>query len=126
MLRYLGIPVPAGTSFPMMTFSFSPMSSSHLPFIAASVSTLVVSWNDAADRKLSVCSDALVIPRSAGLHVAGFSPFSSASALVSSNLKDVDQFPGEQIRISRILHLHLAHHLSDYYLNMLVIYLNTL
>ena len=34
--------------------------------VAASVNTRVVSWNDAALRKLSVSSDALVIPSSTG------------------------------------------------------------
>src|SRR5699024_11856094 len=51
----------------MMTFSLRPSSSSRLPLIAASVRTLVVSWKLAADRKLSVSRDALVIPSSTGL-----------------------------------------------------------
>ena len=38
-----------------------------LPLMAASVSTLVVSWKEAADRKDSVARDALVIPRSTRL-----------------------------------------------------------
>jgi hypothetical protein len=33
-----------------------------LPRIAASLNTLVVSWNDAADSQLSVFNDAWVIP----------------------------------------------------------------
>ena len=33
--------------------------------IAASVNTFVVSWNEAADKKLSVAREAFVIPRSA-------------------------------------------------------------
>src|SRR5439155_875633 len=37
-----------------MTFSLRPRSSSVLPEMAASVSTRVVSWNDAAEMKLSV------------------------------------------------------------------------
>ncbi len=47
-----------------MTFSFNPRSSSFLPMIAASVSTRVVSWNDAAEMNESVDSDALVMPSS--------------------------------------------------------------
>ena len=43
------MPVPAGMSLPMMTFSFRPSSVSSLPWIAASVSTRVVSWKEAAD-----------------------------------------------------------------------------
>src|ERR671926_442094 len=42
------MPVPAGISFPMMTFSFRPSRPSDLPSIAASVSTRVVSWNEVA------------------------------------------------------------------------------
>src|SRR5436309_3515944 len=58
-------------SRPTITFSFRPRRSSVLPEIAASVSTRVVSWNDAAEMKLSVESDAVVIPRSTGLAVVG-------------------------------------------------------
>ena len=54
--------MPAGMSFPMMTFSLRPMSGSDLPSMAAWVSTRVVSWNDAADSHDSVARDALVIP----------------------------------------------------------------
>ncbi len=60
----------------MMTFSFSPSSRSTLPSIAASVSTFVVSWNDAAERNDSVASDAFVIPRISGSDVAWSLPFS--------------------------------------------------
>ena len=71
---YLFIPVPAGINLPMITFSFNPINSSVLPFIAASVNTLVVSWNDAADKKLSVASEAFVIPSKTLLPVAGRFP----------------------------------------------------
>ena len=66
MFRYRFRPVAAGISFPMITFSFSPSRRSILPSIAASVSTFVVSWKDAADRNDSVASDALVMPRIRG------------------------------------------------------------
>ena len=58
----------------MMTFSLRPVRRSTLPLIAASVSTLVVSWNDAAEMKLSVERLALVMPRSSGSAVAGSPP----------------------------------------------------
>jgi hypothetical protein len=74
MPRYFFRPVAAGMSFPMITFSFSPSRRSTLPSIAASVSTFVVSWNDAAERNDSVASDAFVIPRISGSNVAS-SPF---------------------------------------------------
>src|SRR5438874_758770 len=54
----------------MITFSFRPSSRSTLPSIEASVSTFVVSWKDAAERKDSVASDAFVIPRISGSKVA--------------------------------------------------------
>ncbi len=50
-----------------MTFSFSPIRLSVLPAVAASVSTRVVSWNEAALMKLLVCSEALVMPCSTGI-----------------------------------------------------------
>ena len=59
-------PDPAGISLPMITFSFRPSRWSTLPLIAASVSTRVVSWKEAAARKLSVFSEALVTPSSTG------------------------------------------------------------
>jgi hypothetical protein len=81
---YLFNPVPAGISLPIITFSFNPINGSTFPFIAASVKTLVVSWNDAADKKLSVASAAFVIPRSARFPVAGLFPYASALAFCSS------------------------------------------
>ena len=50
----------------MITFSFRPRSGSALLRIAASVSTLVVSWNDAAESHESVASEAFVIPSRTG------------------------------------------------------------
>ena len=47
----------------MITFSLRPLRRSILPSSAASVSTLVVSWKEAAERNESVFSEALVIPR---------------------------------------------------------------
>jgi hypothetical protein len=41
---------------------------------AASVSTRVVSWNEAAEMNERVCSEALVMPSSTGWPVAGFLP----------------------------------------------------
>ena len=56
------LPVPAGIRRPTMTFSFSPTRLSTRPETAASVNTRVVSWNEAAEMKELVCSEALVIP----------------------------------------------------------------
>ncbi len=51
----------------------------------ASVSTRVVSWNDAADSHESVASDAFVIPISSGRPSAGVLPASTSSLLTSRN-----------------------------------------
>ena len=66
------IPVPAGIKRPIITFSFNPCNLSTFPFIAASVNTLAVSWNDAADKKESVSKATLVIPSKTFLPFAGF------------------------------------------------------
>ena len=66
-----GMPVPAGISLPMMMFSLRPTRLSPRPSMAASVSTRVVSWNDAADSHDSVASDALVMPMISGRPSAG-------------------------------------------------------
>ena len=50
--------------------------------MAASVSTLVVSWKDAADRKLSVDRDALVIPIRTGTQVASCKSVSPSAILL--------------------------------------------
>ena len=68
----------------MITFSFNPINESFFPFIAASVNTLVVSWKDAADKKLSVASDAFVIPLSSGMKLPLKSFFASAGFFPSS------------------------------------------
>ena len=67
-----------------MTFSFNPARRSTLPLIAASVSTFVVSWKDAAEMKLSVERLALVMPRSSGSAIAGSPPLSSTFWFASS------------------------------------------
>ena len=52
-----GNPVPAGISLPKATFSFNPSKWSVFDAVAASVNTLVVSWNEAAEMKLVVLSE---------------------------------------------------------------------
>ena len=84
-ILFIMAPVPAGISRPTMTFSLSPSSVSALPLTAASVSTRVVSWNDAAEMNERVCSEALVMPSSTGCAVAGFLPSATNRALASSN-----------------------------------------
>ena len=78
-------PVPAGIRRPTITFSFRPMRLSVLPITDASVSTRVVSWNEAAEMNERVCSEALVMPCSTGWHVAGLRFCTAALAFASSN-----------------------------------------
>ncbi len=59
-------PVPAGIKWPRITFSLRPTRWSVSPARAASVSTLVVSWKLAAEMKLLLCTDALVMPKQLG------------------------------------------------------------
>ena len=66
----------------MMTFSLRPASESFLPSSAASVSTFVVSWKEAAERKESVFSDAFVMPRMTSSNCA-VSPFFFLTAAFS-------------------------------------------
>ena len=94
ILRYLFIPVPAGISLPMITFSFIPMSGSTLPLMAASVRTFVVSWKDAADRKELVAREAFVIPSSTCLPSASSLPSFSRSSFVSSKSSVSTNVPG--------------------------------
>ena len=76
-----GMSTRAGMSRPMITFSLRPSSQSWAPLTAAWVNTLVVSWNEAAERKLSVSKDARVTPSSTGLAVAGSPPSERTLAL---------------------------------------------
>ena len=77
----VAFPVPAGINLPTITFSLRPASLSIFPWTAASVKTLVVSWNDAAEINESVWRLALVIPKSIGLDLIIF--FSQILALYS-------------------------------------------
>src|SRR5881398_1904926 len=80
------MPVPAGMRCPMMMFSFKPKRSSRAPRIAASVSTRVVSWNDAAEMNDCVVRLALVIPRSSGSLVGGLPPFFTTRSFASEKV----------------------------------------
>src|ERR1041384_3990910 len=75
---------------PMMMCSLSPRSSSWAPRIAASVSTRVVSWNDAAEMNDCVVRLAFVMPSSSGSRTGGLRPPFLAPALCSAALEPVD------------------------------------
>jgi hypothetical protein len=92
---------------------------------AASVRTRVVSWKEAAARKLLVFSDALVTPRSTGTAVAGSPPSARTPWRCLVVLKAVDVLAGEH-RCRRVVDDHLAHHLAHDDLDVLVVDVHTL
>ena len=110
----------------MITFSFSPSSRSILPSIDASVSTLVVSWKEAAERNDSVASDALVIPRISGSNVAGSFFSFLARAFSRSSTTRSTSWPGQQLGLAGALDAHLLQHLADDQLDVLVVDLDAL
>src|SRR5215216_6131908 len=114
------MPVPAGSSLPMMTFSLRPISESLLPSMAASVSTLVVSWKEAADSHDSVASDALVIPISTARPEAGVPPSATTLRFWPSYITR------KQLGVTRFDHRDPAQHLPDDDLDVLVVDRRTL
>ena len=121
MFRYRAMPVPAGISLPMITFSFRPSSGSDLALMAASVSTRVVSWKEAAASHESVASEALVIPirigpgrgrLAAGLHDLGVRLLEPLA---------VHQLAGQEVGVAWLDDVHLAEHLPNDQLDVLVV-----
>ena len=78
----------------MMTFSLRPISESLRAWIAASVSTRVVSWKEAAESHESVASDALVMPMSTGRPAAGSPPSATSRRFSASNCARSTSRPG--------------------------------
>ncbi len=85
------------------------------------MSTLVVSWNEAADRKLSVASEALVIPRISSSDVAASLPDFSIARFARSSAISIDRLTGQQVGVARRPHPHLLGHLPDDELDVLVV-----
>ena len=80
---FLGIPQTTSSwdEASTITFFFNPSRLSSRPLMAASVRTRVVSWNDAAEMKLSVVNAALVIPSKTGFPSAGLPSFRNSLVL---------------------------------------------
>ena len=89
--------------------------------MAASVSTRVVSWKEAADSHESVASEALVMPISSGRPSAGFLPSCTRRRLVSANTRWSDPLPGQEVRLAGLLDGDAAGHLPDDELDVLVV-----
>ena len=104
-----------------MTFSLRPSSVSDLPLTAASVSTRVVSWNEAAEMNERVCSDAFEMPSSTGFEVAGRLPcFSSAALISTSSILSICSHL-QQVRIAGIVDLDLLQHHAHDHFDVLVV-----
>ena len=86
----------------------------------------MVSWKDAAEMKLSVSSEALVMPSSTGVASAGLPPFSTTRRVLLLELEPVDLIAPEERGVARIGDLHLAQHLADDDLDVLVVNLDAL
>ena len=114
-------PVPAGISRPIVTFSFRPRRWSTLPEIDASVSTRVVSWNDAAEMNESVESDAFVIPSSSGRPVRRTSARGNHALVLFHEPEAIDLLLDQELGVADILDLHPPHHLPDDDLDVLVV-----
>ena len=78
--------------------------------------TLVVSWNDAAEMKLSVESDALVIPEEEWGAVGGLAAAVHHFLVLFHEAEAIDLLPvrviAEEIRIADSRHAHGAQHLT--------------
>ena len=84
-----------------------------MPSRAASVSTFVVSWKEAAERKDSVASEALVIPRITSSARAGVFVFLPLTfSLIASKLMAVLELAGQQLGRALRLDPHLLQHLA--------------
>ena len=89
--------------------------------MAASVSTLVVSWNDAAEMKLSVDSDALVIPSNSGSATAGLPRLADGPLVFIFETPLFDLIADQEIGVADFFDAHAAQHLADDHLDVLVV-----
>ena len=110
----------------MITFSLQPRRWSTEPLMAASVSTRVVSWKDAAERKLSVDSDALVMPRSSGSALDGQTAHRHDLPVDLVEPVLLDHLVDQEVGVADLADLHAAEHLPDDDLDVLVVDLDAL
>ena len=91
------------------------------PEIDASVSTRVVSWNDAAEMNESVESDAFVMPSSSGRPVAGRPLVVQHALVLFEEAELVHLLVDQELGVADILDLHPPHHLPRDDLDVLVV-----
>ena len=94
--------------------------------MAASVSTLVVSWNDDAEMNDSVDSDALVMPSSSGSAIAGWPPRAITFSFSRSNMCFSTCSSTRKLVSPTSLDAHAAQHLAHDRLDVLVVDLHAL
>ena len=96
-----------------MTFSFRPYSLSTLPLVAAAISTRVVSWKEAAVRNESVLKQALVMPSSSWMYLAGFLPSCDQCFVGFDDGQLTDDVAGNEFAVAGFFDLNAAEHLAD-------------
>ena len=96
------------------------------PRVAASVRTRVVSWKLAAEMKLSVSSDGLGDAEQHRLGFGGLAALLHDAIVLVLEGEPVDLVAPEERRVARIGDLHLAQHLADDDLDVLVVDLHAL
>ena len=104
-----------------MTFSFRPCSVSVLPATAASVRTRVVSWNEAAEMKDGVCSEALVMPSRTGVAGSRLLALLLQALVQLRELDPVDMVARDVAAVAGLDDLDLLQHLADDHLDVLVV-----
>ena len=96
-----------------MTFSLRPRSVSMEPLMLASVSTRVVSWKLAAEMKLSVESDALVMPRSSERPMAGRAAVHQHALVLRVEAEAVGLLLEQEGGVANLFDLDPAKHLAN-------------
>jgi hypothetical protein len=97
-----------------------------LASIAASVSTRVVSWKEAADSHDSVASDALVMPMSSGRPGGGLAALGDDPTVLGLEGAPLDEVTGDEVGLAGLDDGDPAQHLPDDDLDVLVVDRHTL
>ena len=97
-----------------------------MPRTAASVSTRVVSWKEAAEMNDSVASDALVMPSSIGSAMAGSLPSFVTPVVGLEHAGPVHLLAAQERGVAGLDDLDLAQHLANDHLDVLVVDLHAL
>jgi hypothetical protein len=97
-----------------------------MPRTAASVSTRVVSWNEAAEMNDSVASEALVMPSSTGSRWPAACRRRSTRSFSLEHARPVHLLAAQEAGVARHRRFDLAQHLANDHLDVLVVDLHAL